>query len=81
MPASSGHRSSLPAALRHTYVAFLVRQGIRFADLARLVGPIPPEELAAYGALAPTGPRVAIDAIERVLPALRLPAPDRSGTA
>jgi len=70
-----------PAALRHTYVAFLVRQGIRFADLARLVGPIPPEELAAYGELAPAGPRVALDAVERVLPALRSPAPDRSGPA
>ena len=70
-----------PAALRHTYIAFLVRQGIRFADLARLVGAIPSEELAAYGALAPTGPRAARDAIERVLPALRSPPPDRSGPA
>jgi len=68
-----------PAALRHTYIAFLVRQGIRFADLARLVGAIPPEELTAYGALAPAGPRVALDAIELVLPALRSPEPDRSG--
>ena len=70
-----------PAALRHTYLAFLVRQGIRFADLARLVGRIPPEELAAYGELAPTGARVALDAIERVLPALRSRAPDRSAPA
>ncbi|HTO49492.1 MAG TPA: tyrosine-type recombinase/integrase [Burkholderiales bacterium] len=68
-----------PAALRHTYVAFLVRQGIRFADLARLVGAIPPAELAAYGALTPVGPRVAFEAIQLVLPALRMAAPDRSG--
>ena len=67
-----------PAALRHTYIAFLVRQRIRFADLARLVGAIPSEELTAYGALTPAGPRVALDAIELVLPALRSPEPDRS---
>ena len=30
-----------PDCLRHTYVAFLVRQGIRFADLTRLVGNLP----------------------------------------
>ena len=70
-----------PAALRHTYIAFLVRQGIRFADLARLVGAIPPEDLGAYGALAPPGPRVALHAIELVLPALRSPEPDRAGPA
>jgi integrase len=70
-----------PAALRHTYVAFLVRQGIRFADLARLVGAIPSDDLTAYGALAPAGPRVAREAIELVLPALRSREPDRSGPA
>jgi hypothetical protein len=58
-------------ALRHTYVAFLVRQGIRFADLARVVGSLPPEALAAYGDLAPAGPRAALEAIELVLPSLR----------
>jgi integrase len=63
-----------PAALRHTYIAFLVRQGIRFADLARVVGHLPPEALAAYGDLAPAGPRAALDAIELVLPPLRGPA-------
>jgi uncharacterized protein involved in exopolysaccharide biosynthesis len=70
-----------PAALRHTYVAFLVRQGIRFADLARVVGDLPPAALAAYGDLAPAGPRAALEAIELVLPALRTPAAGRSGPA
>jgi integrase len=60
-----------PLALRHTYVAFLVRQGIRFADLARVVGGLPPEALAAYGDLAPSGPRAALEAIQLVLPSLR----------
>ena len=70
-----------PAALRHTYIAFLVRQGIRFADLARVVGRLPPEALAAYGDLAPAGPRAALDAIELVLPALRSPEAGRSAPA
>jgi uncharacterized protein involved in exopolysaccharide biosynthesis len=60
-------------ALRHTYVAFLVRQGIRFADLARVVGRLPPEALAAYGDLAPGGPRAALEAVQLVLPSLRGP--------
>jgi hypothetical protein len=60
-----------PECLRHTYVAFLVRQGIRFADLTNLVGPLPTEVLAAYSALSPTGDRIALDTVERVLPPLR----------
>jgi len=63
-----------PGALRHTYIAFLVRQGIRFADLARVVGHLPPEALAAYGDLAPAGPRAPLDSIQLVLPPLRGPA-------
>jgi succinoglycan biosynthesis transport protein ExoP len=70
-----------PAALWHTYVAFLVRQGIRFSDLARIVGPLPPEQLAAYAELAPAGPRIGLEAIDRVLPALRSAEPDRAGPA
>jgi integrase len=60
-----------PDCLRHTYIAFLVRQGIRFADLTDLVGPLPTEVLAAYSALSPVGDRLALDAVERVLPPLR----------
>ena len=67
-----------PAALRHTYIASLVRQGIRFADLARVVGRLPADELAAYGDLAPARPRAALDAIQLVLPPLRGP---RAGPA
>lgn len=65
------------AALRHTYIAFLVRQGIRFADLAQLVGRLPPEEMAAYSRLAPAGPRQPLEAIDQVM----LRSPPAASTA
>lgn len=43
-------------ALRHTYIAYLVRQGIRLSELNRLVGEIPPKVLVRYGRLSPSGP-------------------------
>jgi len=59
-----------PHALRHTYLAFLVRQGIRFADLARLVGQLPAPLLAAYSAMAPAGARVSRESVNCVFPGL-----------
>jgi uncharacterized protein involved in exopolysaccharide biosynthesis len=60
-----------PDALRHTYLAFLARQGIRLADLVRLVGRLPPEEAAGYSALSPSGTRLALAEVERVIPGVR----------
>jgi len=60
-----------PATLRHTYVAFVARQGLRFSDLGRLVGPTPAEDLNALAALAPGIKRVGLDQIEKLLPAVR----------
>jgi len=57
-----------PDALRHTYLAFLVRQGARFADLARIAGYLPPAALMAYGPLSPPGPGRAIEGIEIAYP-------------
>lgn len=57
-----------PDALRHTYLAFLVRQGARFADLARIAGYLPPAMLMAYGPLSPPGPGRAIDDIALAYP-------------
>jgi integrase len=59
-----------PAALRHTYVAFLARQGIRLADLVTLVGRLSPDQAAAYSALSPPGRRLALAEVKRVLPGL-----------
>jgi uncharacterized protein involved in exopolysaccharide biosynthesis len=57
--------------LRHTYVAYLVRQGIRFADLTSLVGELPTDVLGAYTMFAPPGPRVARERIETSYPSAR----------
>jgi succinoglycan biosynthesis transport protein ExoP len=59
-----------PNALRHTYIAFLVRQGVRFADLAQVVGQLPAATLAAYSALAPAGARLARESVNLVYPGL-----------
>jgi succinoglycan biosynthesis transport protein ExoP len=59
------------ACLRHTYIAFLMRQGIRFADLTRLVGPLPAEAISAYSALSPAGVRRDFAQIQVLYPALQ----------
>jgi len=58
-------------ALRHTYLVYLLRQGIRFADIGRIVGRLPQEELATYMRYAPSQPRQPLEQIDPVLPALR----------
>jgi hypothetical protein len=64
-----------PDCLRHTYVAFLVRQGIRFSDLTRLIGHVPLDVLGAYTMLSPPGPRVPREDINVVFPVV----PPREG--
>lgn len=59
------------AAIRHTYVAYLVRQGMRFSDLARIVGPLTAETTAMYGALAGGASKRVLQPDEQVMPALR----------
>jgi succinoglycan biosynthesis transport protein ExoP len=60
------------AALRHTYIMYLVRQGIRLADLERVVGKVPVRTLASYARFSPKGPGLKADAVPLVYPALRL---------
>jgi succinoglycan biosynthesis transport protein ExoP len=59
-----------PAALRHTYVAFLVRQGARLADVTRWVGTLDADLLSAYSQLAPRGERIETGAVQRFFPGL-----------
>jgi len=63
-----------PKALRYTYLAFLLRQGIRVADVVRLAGRVPQEELIAYMRYSPPMQRLPFEQIERVMPVLRMPA-------
>lgn len=60
-----------PWVIRHTFISYLVRQGIRFSELARTVGTLPAEITAAYGSLLPTGARRSLDQTDQVIPALR----------
>lgn len=60
-----------PDVLRHTCIAHLLRQNVRFSRLAGLVGQLDSAELAAYAALS-DGPRPANgDDADPILPALR----------
>ena len=60
-----------PDALRHTCAAFLARQGVRLADLARAVGQLSADQAALYSAMAPAGKRLALEQVERFMPAVR----------
>ncbi len=59
-----------PDGLRHTFLAFLVRQGVRFTELARIAGPLPADRLAAYRQLRGADREPSTGGIVRVLPAI-----------
>lgn len=60
-----------PEALRHTCIAWLLRQNVRFSDLSGLVGQLGAEELAAYAERYPEPQRVGRSEIDPVMPALQ----------
>ena len=60
-----------PDALRYTYLSFLLRQGIRAADVGRIVGHVPHKDLVAYMQRHSPAARRPFEQVERVLPALR----------
>jgi uncharacterized protein involved in exopolysaccharide biosynthesis len=59
------------AALRHTYISYLVRQGIRLSELERVVGRLPSKALAGYGRFSPPGPGLPAESVPLIHPALR----------
>ena len=63
-----------PAALCHTYIAYLVRQGVRLSDLESITGYMPPTVLAAYATFSPPGSGLPMGSVERDYPALK-PSP------
>jgi polysaccharide biosynthesis transport protein len=60
-----------PTVIRHTFIVFLVRQGIRFSELPRVVGPLPAGGTLTYGAIVPTATGRPLEETDRVIPALR----------
>ncbi|MBI2802097.1 MAG: hypothetical protein HYX63_17745 [Gammaproteobacteria bacterium] len=58
------------AALRHTYFAYLVRQGLRLGELPRVGGALAPVLLASYAPYAPPGVGRRLEEIDAVYPAL-----------
>ncbi|MDD5295941.1 MAG: tyrosine-type recombinase/integrase [Rhodocyclaceae bacterium] len=65
-----GAEEITPEVLRHTCIAWLVRQGVRFSDLAGRVGRLSADQFAAYGRLAPGIPRAAAGLEVPFMPAL-----------
>ena len=67
----TGAGSVTADVLRHTCIAWLVRQGLRFSELGSLVGRPSPESLALYAAMAPEGPKLGAVEVDPLMPALR----------
>jgi uncharacterized protein involved in exopolysaccharide biosynthesis len=60
-------------ALRHSYIAFLVRQGARLTELERLVGAMPAADLTGYAYFAPAGQAKPLSDVETTYPTLKNP--------
>jgi hypothetical protein len=59
------------AVLRNTCIGWLVAQGVRFADLAAMVGRFGPDTVASFGDRAQRSPRRQVGEIDRLMPAVR----------
>ena len=57
-------------ALRHTYICFLVRQGVKFDALQRIVGGLDPHEMQQYSDMMPPMPGKQLEDVMLVYPAL-----------
>jgi len=58
------------AAIRHSYIAYLVRQGLRLSDLEQITGYLEPSVISSYSAYSPPQQGRSIDEIEWLHPAL-----------
>jgi len=57
-------------AIRHSYIAYLVRQGLRLSDLEEITGYLAPTALASYSSYSPPQKGRGIEDIELLHPAL-----------
>jgi polysaccharide biosynthesis transport protein len=57
-------------AIRHSYVAYLVRQGLRLSELEQVTGHLEPSVISSYGAYSPPQEGRHLSEIELLHPAL-----------
>lgn len=57
--------------LRQSYIIYLVKQGIRLAELESIMGYLPPIELSAYAAYSPPGQKRPFEEINLLYPGLQ----------
>ena len=57
-------------AIRHTYIVYLVRQGLRLSELSQLVGHLPPSVQLSYSSYSPPRPGCSLEEIEKTHPVL-----------
>ena len=57
-------------SIRHSYIAYLVRQGLRLVDLEHITGHLEPSVISAYSSYSPPQQGRSIDDIELLHPAL-----------
>ena len=58
------------AALTHTYIVYLVKQGLRLSELDRITGDIDPTELSKYSRYSPEKQGLSITDIDLIYPSL-----------
>lgn len=57
-------------AIRHSYIAYLIRQGLRLSDLEQLVGQLDPALMLVYGGYSPPERGLPLTAVDVIHPAL-----------
>ena len=57
-------------AIRHSYIAYLVRQGLRLSDLEQITGYLEPSLISSYSSYSPPQQGISIDDVELLHPAL-----------
>lgn len=67
----SGTDAITADALRQSYIIYLVKQGIRLAELESIMGYLPPTELSAYAAYSPPGQKRPLEEINLLYPGLQ----------
>jgi len=67
----SGAEEITADTLRQSYIIYLVKQGIRLAELESIMGYLPPTELSAYGVYSPPGRKRPLEEINLLYPGLQ----------